>query len=324
MSSVTSGGVIGVLYEHPLWFEPLFEELDRRGLRYERIDANRVSFDPEQTSSPYSVVLNRMSPSSWLRGTDAGLVATPKFLSYLEKIGVPVINGSEAFSYEISKARQIDLLVRLGIKHPRARAISRTAEAVEAADGLVFPVLVKPNVGGSGAGIEAFESPAELAAAVKADTLDFGPDHTALVQEYLPAQDDAIVRVELLDGEFLYAIRLLLVPGSFNLCPADYCDIPGVEDTAPGRGLAVQNYVPPPEIVRDAQRILAATGATVGGVEYLVNARDGHPYFYDINVLSNFVTDAPDVVGFDPFVNLVDHVVEVAGIRSMSGSARRQ
>ena len=283
-----------------------------------------MSFDPEQTSSPYSVVLNRMSPSSWLRGTDAGLFRNPE---------VPLLPRKNRSAGD---QRERGILIRdlegspdrppcsTRHKHPRARAISRTAEAVEAADGLVFPVLVKPNVGGSGAGIEAFESPAELAAAVKADTLDFGPDHTALVQEYLPAQDDAIVRVELLDGEFLYAIRLLLVPGSFNLCPADYCDIPGVEDTAPGRGLAVQNYVPPPEIVRDAQRILAATGATVGGVEYLVNARDGHPYFYDINVLSNFVTDAPDVVGFDPFVNLVDHVVEVAGIRSMSGSARRQ
>ena len=29
-------------------------------------------------------------------------------------------------------------------------------------------------------------------------------------------------------------------------------------------------------------------------------------YFYDINALSNFVTDAPTLVGFDPFVRLVD------------------
>jgi hypothetical protein len=37
------------------------------------------------------------------------------------------------------------------------------------------------------------------------------------------------------------------------------------------------------------------------------------PYFYDLNALSNFVANAPNVVGFDPFVNLVDVVVERAG-----------
>jgi hypothetical protein len=42
----------------------------------------------------------------------------------------------------------------------------------------------------------------------------------------------------------------------------------------------------------------------------LVNARDGQAYFYDINALSNFVADAPNVVGFDPFVNLVDYLEE--------------
>jgi hypothetical protein len=44
----------------------------------------------------------------------------------------------------------------------------------------------------------------------------------------------------------------------------------------------------------------------LGGIEYLVNDRDGEVYYYDINALSNFVTDAPRVVGFDPFVNFVD------------------
>jgi hypothetical protein len=51
----------------------------------------------------------------------------------------------------------------------------------------------------------------------------------------------------------------------------------------------------------------------VAGVEYVVDERDGLPYFYDLNALSNFVADAPNVIGFDPFVNLVDLIVELAG-----------
>ena len=36
--------------------------------------------------------------------------------------------------------------------------------------------------------------------------------------------------------------------------------------------------------------------------------RDGETYFYDINSLSNFVTDAVNLVGYDPFVRQGDLV----------------
>lgn len=301
---------IGVLYEHPQWFEPLFEEMDRRNLSYERIDANRLAYDPAATSAPYSLVINRMSPSSWLRGGETALLATPDYLRYLDALGVPIINGHESFGFETSKARQLALMARLGARYPRGRVVTNPLDAVAAADGLEYPVLVKPNIGGSGGGIVSFDNAAALAAAAAAGGLEFGPDHTAIVQEHLPAEGDAIVRVEFLDGRFLYAIRLLLVQGSFNLCPADYCELPGIDEAVLDRGSAVEAFTPPQEIIEDAGRILAATGADLGGVEYLINARDGRPYFYDVNALSNFVADAPTVIGFDPFVDLVDFIVE--------------
>ena len=187
--------------------------------------------------------------------------------------------------------------------------MNSAAAAVEAAADLRFPVLVKPNVGGSGAGIASFATPDELAGA----DLPAGLDGTLLVQEQLPAGGDAIVRIELLDGELLNAVRILLLPGSFNLCPADYCELPGIADGVSGGGLPIERYEPPDEIIADAKRIVAAAGIDVRGVEYLVHADDGEAYFYDVNALSNFVADAPTVVGFDPFVNLVDLIVERAG-----------
>lgn len=301
---------IGVLYEHPQWFEPLFEEMDRRGLSYERVDANRLAYDPAATSSPYSLVINRMSPSSWLRGGETALFTTPGYLRYLHDLGVPVINGHESFGFETSKARQLTLMARLGVRHPKGRVITNALDAVAAADGLHYPVLVKPNIGGSGGGIVSFDDQEALGAAASAGELEFGPDHTAIVQEHLPATGDSIVRVEFLNGRFLYAIRLLLVPGSFNLCPADYCDLPGIGEAVADRGAAVEAFTPPQSVIDDARRILGATGADLGGVEYLVNARNGHAHFYDVNALSNFVADAPDVIGFDPFVDLVDFIVE--------------
>jgi glutathione synthase/RimK-type ligase-like ATP-grasp enzyme len=309
MAPRDTGAPIGVLYEHPQWFEPMFDEMDRRGLSYERIDANRLTYDPSETSPQYSLVINRMSPSSWLRGGETALFATADYLRYLDAVGVSVINGHESFGFETSKARQLALMARLSTRHPTGRIITNPLDAPAAADGLDYPVLVKPNVGGSGSGIISFDDPAALGAAAKAGALQFGPDHTAIVQEHLPAEGDAIVRVEFLNGRFLYAIRLLLVPGSFNLCPADYCDLPGIGEAVLDRGSAVEAFTPPDAVIDEARRILAATGADLGGVEYLINARDGHAYFYDVNALSNFVADAPNVIGFDPFVDLVDYVV---------------
>ena len=77
---------------------------------------------------------------------------------------------------------------------------------------MYYPVLIKPNIGGSGAGIVSFAEEAELRVAAARDELDFGPDGTALVQEHLPAAGDAVYRLEFLNGELLYGIRLLLAP----------------------------------------------------------------------------------------------------------------
>jgi glutathione synthase/RimK-type ligase-like ATP-grasp enzyme len=306
---------VGILYEHPQWFLPLFAELEARGIPFERIQADSLLFDPAELEPRYSLVVNRMSPSAWTRGHERALLSTLHYLAYLEQTGTPVLNGHDAYLVELSKARQISLLARLGIEHPRTRVLDDPARAVEAARELEFPVVVKPNVGGSGAGITSYASLDELAAA----EIVLGVDGTALVQEQLPAEGDSIVRIEILDGRFLYAIRLLLLPGSFNLCPADYCELPGVADGVSGRGLPVERYDPPAEAVEDAVRIVEAAGMDLGGVEYLVNARTGKATFYDVNALSNFVANAPEVIGFDPFVQLVDLIAERAGLLAPAG-----
>jgi hypothetical protein len=301
---------IGILYEHPEWFRPLFAELDGRGLPYEPIDATSLSFNPSSREQPYSLVVNRMSPSAWTRGHASAIFHTRHYLAHLDRLGAPVVNGIDAYELELSKARQASLLASLGITHPRTRVAAASADLAAAAEGLRFPVLVKPNIGGSGAGIASFASASELAAARRGESLD----GTVLVQEHLPAEGDAIVRVEILDGELLYAIRILLLPGSFNLCPADYCELPGIADGVSGRGLPIEAYEPPVEIVEDAKRIMRAGGLDLGGAEYLVDARTGEPTFYDVNALSNFVADAPNVVGFDPFVELVDLIERRAAV----------
>src|SRR5690606_25176339 len=146
-------------------FRPLFAELERREIPFHRLHAAELAWDPGATTSPYGLVVNRMSPSAWIRGQAGAIFHTQHFLDHLEAIGTPMINGPAAFRVELSKARQIGLMAELGIRHPATRVIADSAQAVGAAEEIGFPVLVKPNIGGSGAGIRTFDSAAELQAA---------------------------------------------------------------------------------------------------------------------------------------------------------------
>ena len=63
---------------------------------------------------------------------------------------------------------------------------------------------------------------------------------------------------------------------------------------------------PAPELVDAAERIAKAVGMDVGGVEVVIDDRDGVPRFYDINAMSNFVADPLNVLGWDPHDRLID------------------
>jgi hypothetical protein len=148
------------------------------------------------------------------------------------------------------------------------------------------------------------------------------------VQEYVSADAGRIVRVEVLNGRYLYAIRIYTPGDSFNLCPADVCQgVDGAELArpacpvdAPKNNLRVEGYTPPDDIIRAVERITAAGGIEIGGVEYMIDSRDGQPYFYDVNALSNFVADAPRVIGFDPFSRLADWLeTEIARVTTPAG-----
>ncbi len=305
---------LAVLYEHPAWFEKVFAELERRGVAYERLHAPEHSFNLDSGERPWPVLFNRMSPSAWRREHGSGLFYTLSYLSHLESLGTRVVNGSKAFRHELSKALQLSLLRSLELPFPKTRVIHDPEQAPAAVDGLRFPVVVKPNIGGSGAGVVRFDGPAELERAVQDHRLQLGFDHVGLLQEFVPARGGFITRVETLNGRYLYGIRVYLSGETFDLCPADICQTTGGKDlTAPGcvveaskAGLRVEAYEPPRAIVHAVESIARGAGIDVGGIEYLVDDRDGRVYYYDVNALSNFVADAPTVVGFDPFARLVD------------------
>jgi biotin carboxylase len=309
---------IAIFYEHPRWFLPVFAELDRRSIPYIRLDAAHHHFEfLPNGNREYALVFNRMSPSAWTRGNAHAIFYTLSYLAHLEKSGVRVVNGSHAFRVETSKALQLSILHTLHLPHPRSAVINHPSQASAAARSLRFPIVVKPNIGGSGVGITRFDSIEQLESAVRNGSMNLGLDSTGIVQEFIPARGGHITRIETLGYHYLYGIKVFTSGDTFDLCPMDICkttDGAEIKTACVVEGaktsLRVEGYRPPPKVIKDVERIFREAQIEVGGLEYIIDDRDGQLYYYDVNALSNFVSDGPRIVGFDPFARLVDYLVK--------------
>ena len=146
-----------------------------------------------------------------------------------------------------------------------------------------------------------YSSRDELLASIEQGTVPRSIDGVLLVQDYVPARGGTILRLETLAGKFLYAIQVDTGGDNFDLCPADACV------AQPGRAaIRMTSVMPSSEIIRAAEQIAQAAGLAVGGVEVIIDDRDGTPRFYDINAMSNYVADPLNVLGWDPHEKLVD------------------
>src|SRR5262249_33847969 len=142
-----------------------------------------------------------------------------------------VLNGADAFALEISKSAQAALLARLGVPAPRTWTFNDVAGLRARAREIPFPVLLKPEQGGSGARIMLVETFEQLESFLAQHPEHWLPDNLLLLQELVPYDTErGIVRMEFLGGELLYAMRVI-AHGRFNLCPAPVCN---PEDGAAG------------------------------------------------------------------------------------------
>lgn len=290
---------LAVVYEHPDWFEPLFAALDRHGVSYVKVPLAGHGFDPAASPAPAKVVFSRVAMSSFLRDPEHPIFYAQSLFDHWHGLGTRVVNAS-ALTIDTSKARQMSLIARLGLNGPATRVAHRQADIPAAAEGLRFPVLVKADIGGAGAGITRYETPESLTEAAGEKWCPVGVNGISLIQEYAPRRDGKITRVETLNGKYLYAIDIESPGDAFDLCPADACLVrPGAPT------LTMTRAAPPADIIAAVERLAVAAELEVGGVEYLIDDRDGSVLFYDINGLSNFVANPVEVLGFDPHDNLV-------------------
>jgi glutathione synthase/RimK-type ligase-like ATP-grasp enzyme len=305
-SPAPSSAQLAVLYEHPQWFQPLFAALDRHGMSYVPVQLSGHSFDPASRAVPAPLILSRVAQSSFLREPEHPIFYAAALLKHWQYCGATVLNGAATLAIDSSKARQLSLISSLGLAIPETRVVHRTRDLLRAAEGMAYPLIVKANIGGSGAGIVRYSSADELRASVADGSAPQSVDNVLLLQDYVPPRGGTILRIETLRGQFLYAIEVESSGDTFDLCPADACI------AQPGRAaIGMRAVTPTPELVRSAEQIAHAAHLFVGGIEVMIDDRDGTPRFYDINAMSNFVADPLNVLGWDPHDRLVGFLADM-------------
>jgi hypothetical protein len=311
----TSPPDLVVLHEHPEWQKPLFTALERRGVQFAAFDVTRAAFDNIEPPRA-RLYFNQASPSAYIRGHARAVPLALAWMRTLALQGARVLNGADVFALELSKSVQATLLKALGIDCPYSITFNDVRALSPYASSLRWPAMLKPDQGGSGARIQVVASLDEVQQIFNRDPAVWLPDNLFLLQEFLPHDPDhGIVRMEFLDGELLYAMRVK-THGRFNLCPSPVCNPDDGEATCE---VPQEHQAAPPvefhpylDVPRDAvdtgRRIVAAAKLDIGGIEYLETAA-GRRVFYDINANSNLRPSVAAAWGFDPFERVVDFLV---------------
>ncbi|MCW3467315.1 ATP-grasp domain-containing protein [Chitinophaga nivalis] len=278
--------MFAIYHEHPDWFRPLFQELDRRGIVHIPINPVVHRFNIAVPPAPYELFFNSTPAATFEQAYRSGISYTLNYLAHLEVNGIRVINGYKAFTYAASRALQLILLESLGLDYPASVVVNQLSQLTAAAGTLRFPVVIKHAAGNSIGGAIPFDSAAALQEAIAAGSVTLGPDHTAIVQEFIPTTDGYVNRVVMLGGKFWYAFRI------------------AVTDTS----RTAVFFTPPQAVIAEAAYILQHSSIDVGSVTWLNDERDGKVLYLGIHTDITFNTATP-IASFAP---LADYLVEEA------------
>ncbi len=284
---------IHVLHENAAWLPPLAQAFDQRHLPWTEWFLDAGTFDLA-APPPQGVFYNRMSASSHTRDHRFSAELTAAVLAWLARWGRRVVNGSSALDLEISKARQYAALESHGIATPRTVLVAGRERIVAAARRHFpgQPVILKPNRGGKGLGVQLFQTSDSLAAYVNGAVYQPPVDGLHLLQEYVRAPRPFITRAEFVGGRFLYAVEVDTSEG-FELCPAEACAIGDAicpVGEAPRDKFTVIDGIPDTLRLR-LERFLSSSGVEVAGIEFIGDAA-GRTLVYDINTNTNYNPDA--------------------------------
>jgi glutathione synthase/RimK-type ligase-like ATP-grasp enzyme len=270
-----------LIHENPDWYPPIEAALRAQGVPHQQWLLGEGMLDLGEVP-PEGVFWSRMSASSHTRGHPFAKDHARAVLCWLEAHGRRVVNGRRVLELEVSKADQLTALRAAGIDVPRTVVVAGKQRLAAAAAAMPVPFISKHNQGGKGLSVRRFDSREEFAGYLSGDDHDPPVDGITLLQEYVPAAAPFITRVEIVGGEFVYAITADTSSGTFELCPAEAC----AAGPAPGAMFRLCADIDPriPARYVDFAR---RHGIEIAGFEFIETA-DGRVVTYDVNTTTNY------------------------------------
>lgn len=281
-------GKVYVIHENPQWLPPFAAAFEAEGVPFEEWLLTDGSIDLA-VEPPDGVFWSRLSASAHTRDHAHSKEFGRAVLRWLASWGRTVINGADVLELEVSKVAQHAALRHAGIEVPRTVAVFGTDDLAASAERFGAPFISKHNQGGKGLGVRRWDSVDDFAAWVAGSDFEPSPDGITLLQELLVARTPFITRAEFVAGEFVYAVRVDTSAGSFELCPAEACAIPGADGVEPEPLFRLRDDVDPALIDRYLA-FLAAEGVGIAGIEF-IETLDGRTVTYDVNTNTNYNPD---------------------------------
>jgi hypothetical protein len=296
----TTTPVVYAIHENPEWFGPFRAAFEAEGVPFVEWLLVDGVLDLDEVP-PEGVFWSRISASSHTRGHDLTKEYTRSVLNWLEAHGRRTVNGRRVLELEVSKVDQLTALRAFGIDVPRTKAAIGSQNLVEAARDFPTPFITKHNQGGKGLSVRRFDDVTELEDWVASADFEEPQDGITLVQEYLQPAEPRITRVEIVDGELVYAITADTARGGYQLCPADACEVDlatGALITPPGATIAPvegqklfalrEGFDHP--VIDQYRAFTRAHGIEVAGIEFIETV-DGRVVTYDVNTNTNYNAD---------------------------------
>ncbi|WP_417689664.1 ATP-grasp domain-containing protein [Pseudidiomarina sp.] len=279
---------IVVIHENDEWLVPLRAEFAKRGVTATEwfLDEGEVRFSESPADAVY---YNRMSASSHTRGHRFAPELTKAVLTWLESAGRTVINNTSVLALEVCKLSQYAALERAGLKVPRTHAVVGKKHLLAAAQTFQqWPLILKPNRGGKGLGVQRFDDLASLESYLNSPSLEEPLDGIWLLQEYIQPREPFITRAEFIGQKFLYTVQVNTEDG-FELCPADSCSIEEQfcpTDQSSEKFTITAGFDQHP-IINQLEGFLRDNSVDVAGIEFIENA-GGELFVYDVNTNTNY------------------------------------
>lgn len=314
-SSITlSPRPICILYEDDKRTEDLIETLIETGFPENKIKkwvivGGHIDIDTSSPPQKQWLYFSRLSASAAMRKHNGSIAFGRHILQWLDVHGCDVVNGIHALELEVSKVKQYMSLMTVGVAFPSTRVISNESTVGPAVLSWLAKkkrgvFYIKPVTGGSGMAVQRFESPhqfqKELPGLFKKDQR--APDSMYILQEgkeqlinwfhrtkkKLVGQKKLFYRMEFIDQEFLYVLRIATPVAVHTSCPA--CDAPtrfdNEFDIIPNPVSYFEKTGQWASFVKKCKLFMKQNAMFIGAFEFSIV--DNTFFVYDVNTNTNY------------------------------------